>query len=90
MRPGSDVVVVPDGCGQCQEPLHHSSDDPGLSAPAMVFEVELTLQGVVDRLDDLAERLQEPGTGTGCSPRIAGRSKVAPWSAKKVSSSALR
>jgi hypothetical protein len=29
----------------------------------VVFEVELAFEGVVDRLDDLTQRFEEPGAG---------------------------
>ena len=47
------VVVVPDRGGQGQDALHDAEPDSGRGVPAVSFEVELTLEGVVDRLDDL-------------------------------------
>jgi hypothetical protein len=32
----------------------------------MLFQVELSFEGVVDRLDDLPQRLEEPGARAGC------------------------
>src|ERR687898_3114552 len=58
----SEVVVVPDGGGQGQETLRDPGADPGDGAAAVAFEVELAFQGVVDRLDDLAQRLKQPLT----------------------------
>src|ERR1035437_5203912 len=40
---------------------------------AMSFQVKLSFQGVVDRLDELAQWLQESGTGAGGLP-FSGRS----------------
>jgi hypothetical protein len=37
----------------------------------VLFEVELDLEGVVDGLDDLAQRLEEPGSGPR-GPALAG------------------
>ena len=63
--PGSYTVVMPHNRGQGQQPLQHPGDHSGLRPTPVVFEIELTLQGVVDRLDDLTEGLQEPGTRAG-------------------------
>ena len=50
----SDVVVVPDRGGQGQDTLHDADPDPGGGVATVLFEVELALEGVVDRLNDLA------------------------------------
>ena len=50
----SDAVVVPDRGGQGQDALHDADPDPGGGVAAVLFEVELALEGVVDRLNDLA------------------------------------
>jgi hypothetical protein len=46
------AVVVPDRCGQGQDTLHDPDPNPGGGAAAVLFEIELPLQGVVDRLDE--------------------------------------
>ena len=58
------VLVVPDGSGEGEHTLPDPGDHPGGRAPTMAFEVELSLEGLVHRLDYLAERLQELTTGT--------------------------
>ena len=73
------VVVVPDGGGQGQDALQDADGDSGRCASAVAFEVELSLECFVDRLDDLAERLEEPGSGPfGLS--LAGRAEQAEFS----------
>src|SRR5258705_13647903 len=57
------AVVVPDRRGQSQDALHDPNPDPGGGVAAVLFEVELALEGVVDRLDDLPQWLEEPDTG---------------------------
>jgi hypothetical protein len=51
-------VVVPDGGGQGQEALQDADGHPAWVVAAVAFEIELALEGVVDRLDDLAQRLK--------------------------------
>src|SRR5438309_2245037 len=68
------AVVVPDRGGQGQDALHDAYPYPGGGVPAVLFEVELALEGVVDRLDDLPQRLEEPGPGPGLLP-LAGRAE---------------
>jgi len=43
------VVVVPDGGGQGQDGLQDADPHSGGGVPAVLFEVELALEGVVDR-----------------------------------------
>src|SRR6266536_2541486 len=57
------VVVVPDGSGQGEDALQHAHDDTRRGVPAVAFQVELALEGVVDRLDDLPQRLEQVRTG---------------------------
>jgi hypothetical protein len=52
-RSHAAVVVVPDGRGEGEQALQHPGDHAGRDVPAVCFEVELSLQGVVDRLDEL-------------------------------------
>src|SRR6266849_1885275 len=70
------VVVVPDGGGQYQDALQDADQDAGRGVAAVAFEVELPLECVVDRLDDLAERLEEPGSGP-VGLALAGRAEQA-------------
>jgi hypothetical protein len=53
------VVVVPDRGGQREDPLEHANDHAARGSAAMPFEVELALAGLVDRLDDLPQRLEQ-------------------------------
>src|SRR5918995_4623488 len=53
------AVVVPDRGGQGQDALYDADPDPGGGVTAVLFEVELAFEGVVDGLDDLAQRLEE-------------------------------
>jgi hypothetical protein len=57
------VIVVPDHGGQCEYSLHHAGDDTAGCAPSVLFEVELPLEGLVDRLDDLPQRLEQGFAG---------------------------
>src|SRR6266542_2127524 len=59
------VVVVPDGGGEGEEALKDAGDDAVVGASAVSFEIELAFQGVVDGLDELAQRFEEPGAGPG-------------------------
>ena len=61
----AEGVVVPDRGGHGEDPLGHAGAHAGDGASAVGFEVELAFEGVVDRLDDLAQRLEElfPGAG---------------------------
>ena len=56
------VVVPDDGC-QGQDALHDADQDSGRGVPAVLFEVELPFECLVDRFDDLAQWLEELGTG---------------------------
>ena len=57
------MVVVPDGGGQGKDALQDPDEDPAGGSASVVFEVELAFEGVVDRLDDLTQRFEEPGAG---------------------------
>jgi hypothetical protein len=61
----AELVVLPDGCGEGQDALGDTGTDAGDGAAAVAFEVELALEGVVDRFDDLAQRLEELLAGAG-------------------------
>src|SRR5664279_164865 len=54
------VVVVPDGSGQSQQSLQDSGHNAVRRVSSVSLQVELALQGLVDRLDELTEGLQEP------------------------------
>ncbi|MGA2758666.1 MAG: hypothetical protein ABSF58_15100 [Solirubrobacteraceae bacterium] len=46
-------MVLPDGRGEGEQALQHPGDRAGRGVPAVCFEVDLSLPGVVDRLDEL-------------------------------------
>ena len=62
-------IVVPDGGGEGEDSLQDSDCDSAGGVAAVGFEVELSFESVVDRLDDLAEGLEEPGAGPFRCPR---------------------
>jgi hypothetical protein len=68
------VVVVPDRGGQGEDALQDADQDSGGGLAAVAFEVELTLVGVEDRFDGLAQGLEKPAA---CSLgfALAGRSE---------------
>jgi hypothetical protein len=66
------VVVVPDRGGQREDSLHDAGDDSAGRAPSVLFEVELALEGLVDRLDDLPQR-NRGAPGRSGSPLRAAR-----------------
>lgn len=70
------VVVMPDGGGAGEDALEDAGDHAGRGVPAMAFEVKLALEGVVDRLDDLAQWLEELIAGTAALA-CAGRAQQA-------------
>jgi hypothetical protein len=57
----ADVVVVPDRGGEGEDALPDAYEHAGAGASAVLFEIELALEGVVDRLDDLAQWLEQAG-----------------------------
>jgi hypothetical protein len=59
----ASVVVVPDGGGQSEDALQDAGGDTLDGAAAVAFQVELAFEGVVDRLDPLAQRLEQPLAG---------------------------
>src|SRR3974390_624062 len=67
-RPRPEELVVPDGGGEREEPLQYPGGHSRRRPSAVSLQVELGLQGLVDRLDDLSERLQEGGAGTRTLP----------------------
>ena len=48
-------LVVPDRGGEREKALEHPGTDAGSGSSAVTFEIELGFEGLVDRLDDLAE-----------------------------------
>src|SRR6267378_7605712 len=56
--------VVPDGRGESGEALEDPGEDALIGSPTVAFQVELALQGVVHRFDELAQRLQERTAGS--------------------------
>src|SRR5438094_8522146 len=55
--------VVPDGEGQAEQPLGDAGVDARGGPAAVAFEVELAFEGVVDRLDPLADPADGPVAG---------------------------
>src|SRR5438067_11852486 len=59
-----DLGVVPDDRGESGEALEDPGEDALIGPPTVAFQVELALQGVVHRFDELAQRLQERTAGS--------------------------
>src|SRR5258706_1477985 len=57
------AVVVPDRGGQREDSLKDADEDSRRGVAAVSFEVKLSFEGVVDRLDDLAEGPEELRAG---------------------------
>src|SRR5215831_7066598 len=55
-----DEPVVPDPGGEGEQALSDPDGDTGRRSAAVLFEAELTLEGVVDRLDTLTNPAQRP------------------------------
>lgn len=53
------MVVVPDRGGERENPLPDPDRDAGHGASAVAFQVQLSLECLVDRLDDLAQRFEQ-------------------------------
>src|SRR5437879_4528842 len=70
------TFVVPNGDGEGEEALQYSGGDTGVGAAAVAFEIELTLEGVVDGLDDLAERFEQTGTGSRWLGLVGGTQQL--------------
>src|SRR5688500_3469300 len=58
----SRTPVVPDRGGQGEHPLQDPHGNTRDGASAVLFEVELTFEGVIDRLDGLPYRTQQTTT----------------------------
>ena len=81
----AECVVVPDHGGEGEDALRDPGADAGEGSAAVVFEVELAFEGVVDRLDDLAQGFEEAFAGSGGLAARVGRSRVIPASASSAS-----
>src|SRR5215471_20957574 len=57
------LPVVPDGGGHGQQPLGDAGPDSCGGPAAVAFQVELAFEGVVDRLDPLADPADGPVAG---------------------------
>src|SRR5215217_8812609 len=68
------VVVVPDRGGQGEDALQYPHDDTCRGVAAVVFQVELALEGLVDRLDDLPQRAEQVRAGP-LGLALAGRAQ---------------
>lgn len=74
-RPGDGhccLVVVPDRGGYGQQALGDAYGNSGGGSAAMLFQVELALGGIVDRLDEVPDLLEYRFAVTGLL-RLAGR-----------------
>jgi hypothetical protein len=69
----SGVIVVPDRGGQGEYALHDAGDYTAGCASSVLFEVELSTEGLVDRLDDLPQWLEQESAGP-LPFALAGRS----------------
>jgi hypothetical protein len=63
-------AVVPDRGGQGEQALRDADGHPGHAAAAVQLQVQLALEGVVDRFDELADRCQQLLAGTGCAVAV--------------------
>src|SRR5215212_9573225 len=68
------AVVVPDRDSQGQDTLRDADPHSGRGVAAVLLQIELTLERVVDRLDDLAQRLEELAASPGWFA-LAGRAE---------------
>jgi hypothetical protein len=78
---------VPDGGGEGEDALQDADDHAAGSVTAVSFQVKLSFEGVVDRFDDLAQRLEVLSAGPRGSPFRAGRGSRIPSSAMAASKS---
>src|SRR6266545_7634772 len=69
-------VVVPDGGGEREDALQDADDHARDGVTAVAFQVELSFEGLVDRLDGLAQGLEQPGPGTGRFSFAGGAEQV--------------
>ena len=68
------AVVVPDCGGQREDALQDADEHAGGGVPAVSFQVELTFEGLVDRLDGLAQGLEQARAGS-VGLALAGRAQ---------------
>src|SRR2546426_6367634 len=61
----ASVEVVPDGCRECQQPLEDPGEHAFIGSATVSLQVELVLQGVVHRFDELAQWPEEPAVRPG-------------------------
>lgn len=59
----AESLVEPERCGQGEQALGDPDPDPGHSPAAVLLQAELTLEGVDDALNALADRAQVAVTG---------------------------
>src|SRR6185437_10183949 len=71
--------VVPDGGGHGEQSLGDAGVDAAGGAAAVAFQVELAFEGVVDRLDPLADPADGPVAG--CLVAAVGADQVQPEAA---------
>jgi hypothetical protein len=67
---------VPDRGGEGEDTLQDADDHAARRVAVVPFQVKLTLEGVIDGLDDLAQRLEELAAGP-CGLALAGRAQQA-------------
>src|SRR3954449_9523175 len=70
------AAVVPDGGGECEQALGDAGGHAGQAASAVQFQVQLAFQGVVDRLDQLADGFQQRLPGAGHTVAVGGAEQV--------------
>src|SRR5882762_6449365 len=75
--------VVPDGRGESGEALEDPGEDALIGSPTVAFQVELALQGVVHRFDELAQGLEEPARRPGLLIRPGGTDEAGPMIGKE-------
>src|SRR5512135_2791728 len=68
------AVVVPDSDGQREDALQDADEHAGGGVPAVSFQVELTLERLVDRLDGLAQGFEQVRAGA-VGLALAGRAQ---------------
>ena len=68
------AVVVPDRGGQREDALQDADEHASRGVPAVSFQVELTFEGLVDRLDGLAQGLEQARAGS-VGLALAGRAQ---------------
>ena len=81
------LVTARSIANQVARAASHANPHPGRGVAVVLFEVELALEGVVDGLDDLPQRLEERGLCPGRLSLASGRSSCSPVSVRVVSNS---